>query len=117
MIEKIAWDFKKPAGLTAVSQKEQNSFLKKILIGDIPGVGRNTEALLKKYGYITAHDIAAKPKQAIGGLLGIRGEYMHDELNGIPRFTLNVSRSSQKSISVTRTFPQFSGNKKYIFLF
>lgn len=115
LLAKIASDFKKPAGLTFVSQRHPKEFLEKIPLGDIPGVGSNTEALLTKFGLVTAFDVASST--AIPGLLGKRGKELQSELNGIACSKVERKDVLPKSLSRTRTFPDFSSDRSYIFSF
>ncbi len=115
ILAKIASDFKKPAGLTVVSLKTLTHFLRNISIGKIPGVGRNTEALLHKYRLFTAYDLAhfSRAKE----ILGKRGIELQSELQGTAVYKVVESDTLPKSLSRTRTFPDFSSDRNYIFSF
>lgn len=115
LLAKIASDFKKPSGLTAVTGFNRKEFLKKIPIGDIPGIGKNTAALLTKYGFKTAHDISISEKIPL--LLGKRGEYLSKELNGECVSKIKNTKALPLSLSNTRTFPDFTYDKNYIYTF
>lgn len=117
VLAKIASDFNKPAGLTVVNSRDLKEFLKKIPIKDVPGIGLNTNALLEKFGIYNAYDFAVRNIEAIKKLLGLRGEKLHNALNGEPEPPFNMPERPHKSISHTRTFPDFSANKEYIFSF
>jgi DNA polymerase-4/DNA polymerase V len=115
LLAKIASDFKKPAGLTIIPLKTTSDFLRTIPIGKIPGVGRNTEALLQKYGLVTAYDLAHFP--TMKKILGKRGLELQTELLGTPVYKVATNNALPKSLSHTRTFPDFSSDEKYIFSF
>ena len=115
LLAKIASDFKKPSGLTAVTGFNRKEFLKKIPIENIPGIGKNTAALLTKYGFKTAHDISISEKIPL--LLGKRGEYLSKELNGECVSKIKNTKSLPLSLSNTRTFPDFTYDKNYIYTF
>lgn len=112
LLAKMASDYKKPAGLMVVSQKNREGFLHKCKIGDVPGIGRNTEALLKKYNLQTALDAANS--SLIPKILGKRGKIMQAELAGISLSPIQESQALPKSLSRTRTFPEFSREREYI---
>ncbi len=46
MLAKIGSDFKKPYGLTIISEKEVSEFLSPLEVRKIPGVGPRTEEIL-----------------------------------------------------------------------
>ena len=115
MLAKIASDFRKPAGLTIVTAHDREKFLKQIPIKNIPGVGRATEAVLTRLGFVTAYDIATSPH--VIELLGMRGKDLQQELCGVARTSVESLHAKSQSLSNTRTFPDFSMDKKYIFAF
>lgn len=115
LLAKIASDFKKPAGLTVVSQKHLKEFLRKIPLGDIPGIGPNSEALLTKFGLKTAFDVSQFLE--VPHLLGKRGKELQSELNGMTLFKVERRDALPKSLSRTRTFPDFSNDRAFIFSF
>lgn len=117
-LAKIASDRQKPHGFTVVRQQDISSFLRQVPIRDIPGVGPNTEALLKKFGLETALDLAAS--QQIPKLLGKRGIFLQEELSGTSRSEVRAADAAEerpKSMSASRTFADFTSDEHFIFSF
>lgn len=117
LLAKLASNKAKPFGVLTISAKERENFLRKVPIGDLCGVGRNTEALLRKYNYETAFDLARDKQGCLKKLLGKRGEYFYLELNGTITTGLTKTDPIPKSLSHTRTFPDFLENREMIYKF
>jgi DNA polymerase-4 len=69
-LAKIASDFRKPGGLTVVSEGEVAAFLAVLPVGRIPGVGRRTLEALTLLGIRTAGDMLVHPPEFFGRRLG-----------------------------------------------
>lgn len=115
LLAKIASDFKKPKGLTVISNLERESFLKQIPMADIPGVGPNTETFLAKCGLKTAYDVSVYER--LTERLGKRGADIQAELRGISRSKVSSRDALPKSFSHTATFPDFWSDRGNIFSF
>ncbi len=114
VIAKIASDFKKPYGLTVVSEPDRKAFLKDMPVEKIAGVGRNTQALLNKYGiYTISQMISAQP--LVRQLLGKRGVELVTELSGLSLWKVKQNNDTQKSLSHTATFHDFLTDQRAIY--
>jgi len=130
LIAKIASDFKKPDGLTIVSENKVADFLNPMPIRKIPGIGPKTEILLKNLGIKTISDLKQFSNEKLEKLLGKWGASLYKKARGedaspvgedkevhphikqgtgslfstgpiIPRYSVGV-----KSIGEQETFPQ-----------
>ncbi len=113
-IAKIASDFKKPYGLTVVSENSREAFLKDMPVEKIAGVGRNTQALLNKYGIYTIPQMIAA-QTVVKQLLGKRGVELITELSGLSLWRVQQNNAAQKSLSHTSTFHDFLTEKQTIY--
>lgn len=114
-LAKIASDRQKPHGFTVVRQQDISSFLRQVPARDVPGVGQNTEALLKKFGLETALDLAAS--EQIPKLLGKRGIFLQEELSGRSLSPVSLVEERPKSMSASRSFTDFTSDEHFIFSF
>jgi DNA polymerase IV len=71
LLAKIASDFKKPDGLTLISEHDKAAFLRPISVRAIPGVGRVTEETLNNAGIKTIADV----QDYTGDLRALVGSY------------------------------------------
>ncbi len=115
-IAKLASGFRKPSGLTVVSTDELASFLHKVPIEDIWGIGRATSKLLLNYRIKTAYDFASKTESFIKSILTKPGIEIWNELNGAYIFKLDHStKLSFQSLSKTQTFTPPSRDKDFVY--
>lgn len=113
LLAKMASDYRKPGGLTCVSQKNREAFLRDRSAQAIPGIGRKTGVRLQSYAIATAWDVLKS--LAVPLILGKHGRELQLELGGAQLFELNEYRSAhQHSCSATRTFPEFTNDRDYI---
>lgn len=113
-IAKIASDYKKPYGLTVVSEPMRETFLRDLPVEKIAGVGRNTQALLNKYGIYTISQMISRHVQ-VQQLLGKRGVELITELSGISLWRVQQNENPQKSLSHTATFHDFLSDKRAVY--
>lgn len=113
-IAKIASDYKKPYGLTVVSEPQREAFLHELPVEKIAGVGRNTQALLNKYGIYTISQMMTRKIQ-VQTLLGKRGVELITELSGTSLHKVQQDESPQKSLSHTSTFHDFLTDERAIY--
>ncbi len=81
-LAKLASDFRKPAGFTAVAGRHLHLFLARIPLSDVWGFGRNTVALLERNGVRNALDFVGWPERRVSRLLGKPGREIWHELRG-----------------------------------
>lgn len=97
LIAKIASDFKKPNGLTVVTDKEAEKFLEPLPIRKIPGVGPKTEKKLEKMGIKTVKDAKKFSREEL--------PHLYDAVRGQDDSPL-VTEWEAKSIGEEETFEE-----------
>jgi DNA polymerase IV len=103
-LAKLASGFKKPMGITIVSGKQIKSFLARIPLNDIWGIGPATTSYLQKYGLKTALDLVSLNSNS-GLSLNKNHREIIQELQGKVVYALNPNaKNTYKSISKTHTF-------------
>ncbi|MEE8432270.1 MAG: DNA polymerase IV, partial [Candidatus Desulfatibia sp.] len=116
VLAKLASKHKKPHGLVAVTGRDIPLFLQKFPIEKVWGIGKNTAALLRKFGVDTALDFARKDERFVAKRLSKPYREIWNELNGRTAYPVSTeSKSSYKSISKTKTFTPPSSDKAYVF--
>lgn len=103
LIAKIASDMQKPDGLTVVTEEEAESFLEKLPVRKIPGIGPKTEGFLKREGIVTVRDAKKFSRPELVDFFGKWGGEMYDRLRGIDESPL-VEEWEAKSIGEQETF-------------
>ncbi|MBI2971653.1 MAG: DNA polymerase IV [Candidatus Aenigmarchaeota archaeon] len=83
LVAKIASDYRKPDGLTAVRPEQTKEFLFPLPVRKLYGVGRKTEQLLQTLDISTVGDLAAYDVQSLTSLFGKWGLQLHLFSNGI----------------------------------
>lgn len=115
-LAKIASDFRKPNGFTAVSTKHLQSFLQQVPLADVWGFGKSSQALLGKYGHHTAHDFVLCDEKWVHKQLHKPGWETWQELRGNPVKKLELqTRPPKGSIMKGKTFSAPSTNRDYIY--
>ena len=88
--------------------------LKGTLISEIWGIGKNTEALLKKYLIQSAYDFISQDDIWIKKKLGKIGLDLKQELLGNSINPVISGNVAPKSVSRSESFKEFQTNKNYI---
>jgi DNA polymerase IV (DinB-like DNA polymerase) len=102
---KIASDFKKPDGITAVHPDRLQDFLAPLEVGRISGIGPKTQDELKKLGITTIGQLAACDVQKLVSRFGRNGLWMWKVATGedaepvVPRED-HVSISTEHSLEI-----------------
>ena len=100
-------------GVFCASSKELiNEILGFTDVGNIWGVGKQYEALLKKNGFHTAMDLINAPDEWIRKNMSVVGLRMLSELKGIPCIKWELSPPIKKNICTSRSFGQLVTDKK-----
>jgi DNA polymerase IV len=102
-LAKIASDWKKPNGLFVIQPHEVQSFLLRLPVGRIPGVGHVTEARMKAVGVTTVGDLYAMEISTLEHHFGRYGHRLYELARGIDHNPVVPNRSS-KSMSAEDTF-------------
>ena len=103
MIAKIASDYKKPFGLTAIEEKDAKGFLFPLNVRSLPGVGPKTESRLKELGVGTIGDLASASPEMLNRLFGVWGTRLHEFANGIDNSEV-MEEHETKSVGRDITF-------------
>ena len=105
MVAKIASDLGKPDGLVVVPEGGVTAFLAPLPVGRLWGVGRVTEAALRKLGIATIGDLARTPEGLLVARFGTHGREMRRlALGDDPREV--VPDEEAKSIGAEETFEE-----------
>ncbi len=83
VVAKIASDFKKPFGLTAVEEKDVLGFLYPLKVGKLPGVGPKTERRLAELNIETVGDLASTKPETLTKLFGVWGTRLQLFASGV----------------------------------
>jgi DNA polymerase-4 len=102
-LAKIASDWRKPDGLFVIQPEEVDSFLFPLPVGRLPGVGKVTEAKLKRLDIQTAGDLRKLDLSALEGQFGRYGARLYDLARGIDESAVVPDRPTQ-SVSAEDTF-------------
>lgn len=105
LVSKVATDEAKPNGKIEVPNGEEKSYLAPLSINKIPGVGKETSALLMDMGVETVSTLSEIPMELLQNLLGKNGIDLWRKANGIDT-TPVVPFREQKSISKENTFQE-----------
>ena len=115
VLAKIASKWDKPSGCVVIPGKSIHTFLAKVPVQDIWGVGGQTTKYLQQFGIRTALQLAEKDELWVREKLTKPHYEIWHELRG--RSILKVElegKQSYKSISKTKTFTPPSNNRAYI---
>jgi len=84
LVAKLASDFQKPDGLTAVRPEEVEGFLRGLPLGKLPGIGKKTEQKLNELGVKTVKDLAEYDVSRLVDIFGRKsGVYLHRAALGL----------------------------------
>jgi hypothetical protein len=115
-LAKIASDYRKPNGITAVKGKHIHLFLQRVPLADIWGIGPSAQQLLGKYGIHTAYDFVLRDERWVRKMLHKPGWEIWQELRGNPVKKLEIQeRPPQASIMKGKTFSASSTDRDYIY--
>lgn len=109
LVAKIASDFKKPGGITAVRPADVQAFLAPLPVHGLPGVGAKTEQVLRQQGISTIGQLAAADVSALVARFGKIGLWFHQASHGIDESGV-TERYEAKSISRESTFDEDTGD-------
>lgn len=112
-LAKMASEYKKPAGLTIIDERNIPHTSYEILLKDflhlcpaaaIPGIGPRRKIHTDAHGWLTAWDIAQAPANELIRLFGKPGGELRDELRGISVYPVRPYPDPPKSVSRCRSF-------------
>lgn len=102
-LAKIASDLQKPDGLTIIHPTKVESFVKKLPVRKVPGIGRVTEEKMKKLGMQTLADIQERTENELTQIFGKYGSWYYRIARGIDEREVTSERI-WKSVSCEDTF-------------
>lgn len=110
-LAKLASDFRKPDGFTAVPGRYIHILLQRTPLKEVWGFGLNTVHMFQKFGLATAYDFVCKPESWAKARMGKVGREIWNELRGVEIHSVETSEESPRlSISKTKTFSPASGD-------
>jgi DNA polymerase IV len=112
LLAKVASDYRKPDGLTLVPEKEKVQFLRPLPVRALYGVGRVTEAILKREGLQTVGDLQDYSGD-LRALLGSFGPTLKRFASGQDDRPLELG-DEIKSISGEETFLKDTDDRKVL---
>lgn len=104
LVAKIASDFKKPDGITAVAEDAVETFLAPLSVRKLLGVGKQTERKLNEMGIQTIRDLGAFDVSKLIERFGVMGKRFHQFAHGIYDSEVGKPRGMIKSMGHERTF-------------
>lgn len=105
---------KKGSGLYRIGYRQIEEELKRTMIEEIWGVGKNTAALFNKYGIYTACEITKQSEFWLQKIWGKRGPELKRELLGDSVYKVIDKPALPKSLQKTSSFSTFTSDKFYI---
>ncbi|MEM2118880.1 MAG: DNA polymerase IV, partial [Candidatus Bathyarchaeia archaeon] len=114
LVAKIASDFQKPDGLTAVKEEEAESFLAPLPVRKLLWVGRKTEQKLAQMGIKTVGDLAKYDPSVLIEAFGAVGTQLYMMARGIDNSEVE-ERSEAKSVSRESTFEEDTLDYELVF--
>ena len=113
-LAKMASESNKPNGTTVIQGKRIERFLADMAIGEIPGIGRNREALLHKFDIHTAQQFTRIDDGLMQRLLGRHGLILKQELSGISVTGLDTKPQLPKSVARTASMGKVSESRHLV---
>ena len=104
-LAKVASDWNKPNGQYVITPDQVDSFIAKLPVKNLWGVGKVTAKRLQKLGIETCEDVRRYSVFQFVELFGNFGEHIHKLAHGIDNRQV-VSEWRRKSISVENTFAE-----------
>jgi DNA polymerase IV (DinB-like DNA polymerase) len=104
LVAKIASDFQKPDGLTAVTEDRVNRFLAPLPVRRMVYIGEKTERKMHELGIRTIGDLAAFDVTKLVDKFGVMGRRYHQWAHGIYTSKVGTSRGMRRSIGHESTF-------------
>jgi DNA polymerase IV len=113
LLAKIGSDWNKPDGLTIIEEHEVEDFMSRVAVGKIPGVGKRTEEILRRFGIRTAGDILRYPESFWESSLGVHGLSLVRKARGRDDSPVVVEHE-QKSCGVENTFAEDTWDREVL---
>ena len=104
-LAKVASDYNKPDGLTAILPEKAEAFMMDLPIENFFGIGQATAKKMHRLGIRKGADLRNFSKMDLGRHFGKNGAYYYDIVRGIDSRVVNPDRV-RKSISEERTYAE-----------
>lgn len=91
-LAKMASDYKKPNGITVITKKNSEKFIKKLPIGKFFGVGRVTKNKLNNIGVFKGEDLLKFSENELIEIFSERGKILYEFARGIDNRPVNPYR-------------------------
>ncbi len=115
VLAKVASKWNKPHGLTLISARTRQDFLRDLPAGNVWGIGPQTTALLAKYGITTALAFAERPEAWVRKHFSKPFIEIWQELNGISVMSLLTDEhETYYSIQKMKTFTPPSSERTFV---
>jgi DNA polymerase IV len=105
LLAKIGSDWNKPDGMTIIEEEEVQGFMNGVAVGKLPGVGKRTEEVLRRFGIKMAGDILRYPESFWESSLGVHGLSLLRKARGQDDSPVVVEHDP-KSCGVENTFAE-----------
>ena len=116
VLAKIGSKNNKPHGITLIPGRLIHTYLEKLSVESVWGIGANTAAFLGKFGIKTALDFARKDERFVQKHLSKPYQGVWSELNGRSVFPVTVeSKTTYQSISKSKTFTPPSSDEAFVY--
>ncbi|MBC8525328.1 MAG: DNA polymerase IV, partial [Candidatus Cloacimonetes bacterium] len=114
LLAKIASDFKKPSGITIIHRDDVKKFLQKLLVHEVPGIGKKTNKILNNLGIKFVDDINKFTESILVQKFGKYGRHLFQIGKGIDDSSvIPVSRKPKpKSIGNEITLSESTRDKE-----
>ena len=105
---KLGSDMKKPDATTVITSERFKEIVWPLPVGDLLGVGRSTQKLLRQYGVETIGQLAACKPEMLEQLMGKMGVQLYRYANGLDDAPVRPQhqREPVKSVGNSTTFPE-----------
>lgn len=104
VFSKIASKYNKPDGITYIKPGEEKVFVSELPVGSIPGVGKSTQIVLKRYGINLIKDLLKYNEEFYEREISPYAVSLLKVANGIDNREVRVEDDDRKSLSKERTF-------------
>jgi len=111
---KIGSKMNKPDGITYVPFTKEKKFLSELPIASIPGVGKSTQARLKRYGINLIGDILKYDKSFYENEIGIHTAILLNVASGKSSDNVKEFDEDRKSLSKENTFWEDTNDKEFL---
>jgi DNA polymerase-4 len=98
-LAKIASDMEKPDGLTVIEKEDVPAFLETLPVARVPGVGKQTFAVLEAMGIATLGDVKRFPEEILYRQLGKYGRRLMALAHGVDRSKVAPVREHKSASS------------------